>query len=261
VRVPVLVLAVTLAAGAFGTAAATVRSPTTNLASVSVTSRSGPLSSKAPGPRARAGRVAPALESPERKGTSPGTPPGGRPQPSPQTSTPSQPQPQPAPPPPSEPRCRPAPAGTLRDGSDRLEFAALCRDSVEQAATPQAGEAVRFVLSNLGAPYSLPRRNEQGWYDCSSYVARAYQAAGVPIAPPGVNAPTTWVLLAMQGTQTTAVQYTDARPGDLIFPEPGHVAMVLADGFMAHTNRTGDVSHVSRLYPRNMTYLVLRINP
>jgi hypothetical protein len=46
--------------------------------------------------------------------------------------------------------------------------------------------------------------------------------------------------------QKTALR--QAMPGDLVEPNPGHVTMLLADGYKAQTNRTGDVSKVDRAY-------------
>ena len=36
-----------------------------------------------------------------------------------------------------------------------------------------------------------------------------------------------------------------AKPGDLMFPSQGHVAMRLTRGFIIHTNDDNDVSHVT----------------
>ena len=44
--------------------------------------------------------------------------------------------------------------GTLRDGSDTIGAAALCRSAVRQAATPQAALAVQWAFKHLGAPYA-----------------------------------------------------------------------------------------------------------
>jgi cell wall-associated NlpC family hydrolase len=54
-----------------------------------------------------------------------------------------------------------------------------------------------------------------------------------------------------------------ARPGDLVFPYEGHVAMLLADGFMIHTSATGDVSHVARAYtsPLQVNRVQARLAP
>jgi hypothetical protein len=150
-----------------------------------------------------------------------------------------------------------APDRTLRDGSAVIGLAKLCADSAAAAPTPQAALAIKWALASLGLPYSQELRNFAGWADCSSFVTRAYTAAGVPIAMPMVNAPTTDTIR----TSAWAVMEpsTALLPGDLVEPEPGHVVMMLAHGFMVHTSNTGDVAHVSVAYAQ--PWLSLRIDP
>lgn len=139
-----------------------------------------------------------------------------------------------------------APAGTLRAGAERDGILKICQDSVAQARSPEAARAIIYALNHLGSPYSNAKRNEEGYYDCSSYTTRSYQAAGVNIAPPGQNAPTT---ATMRGARwAVPISYSQLKPGDLIQPFSGHVAMWLADGWMVHTNRPGDVSHIKKAY-------------
>ena len=69
-----------------------------------------------------------------------------------------------------------APSNTLRNGSQSVGVAEICARSVAQARNPQAAAAIKYTLNNLGKPYSQPKRNQDGWYDCSSYTTRAYQA-------------------------------------------------------------------------------------
>jgi cell wall-associated NlpC family hydrolase len=154
------------------------------------------------------------------------------------------------------------PADTLRGlaAGGQLSLYEICADSVRAARSPAAALAIRFALSELGAPYSQPLRNSPGIYDCSSFVSRAYQAAGVPIAypetpgridgGPGQNTPGSRAELAAPW----AVPQTPltAKPGDLVFfpgadPPNGHVGMLLAHGLYVHTNSTGDVAHVKTL--------------
>jgi cell wall-associated NlpC family hydrolase len=150
-----------------------------------------------------------------------------------------------------------APPNTLRGGSASVGIAKLCADSVAQARTPQAANAIKAAMANLGKPYSQPKRNSPGFFDCSSFVTRAYQTAGVPIAPPGQNAPTTKTIV--RARWAVHIPLSQVRPGDLIEPTSGHVAMALADGFVIHTNATGDVSHVRSMY--SSAYAVVWVDP
>lgn len=151
-----------------------------------------------------------------------------------------------------------APDNTLRNGAADIGIAQLCADSVAGAPTPQAALAIKWALNHLDIPYSQPLRNSAGYADCSSFLSRAYTAGGVPLIHPGVNAPTTKIFAAANWAGHIA--YAQAQPGDLVEPEPGHVVMVLAHGFIVHTSTDGDVSHVRSAYFSD-PYLTLRIDP
>ncbi|URM98911.1 C40 family peptidase [Actinomadura madurae] len=116
---------------------------------------------------------------------------------------------------------------------------------------------MKWALSHLGWPYSQARRNEDGYADCSSFVSRAYRDSG---AIPGLytgNAPITDTFRAVPWARQ--ITLAAGQPGDLVEPGPGHVAMLLADGYMVHTNNFGDVSKVERAYAT--AYWVGRIIP
>lgn len=162
-----------------------------------------------------------------------------------------------------------APAGTLRGGSERIGVRKLCEDSVSRAATPQAAVAIQYMLSNLGVPYSQTQRMTRGWYDCSSYVMQGFAAAGLGVIGSNGWAPTTHALAPHSGWSSPAwvqtVKPGDVRPGDLLLWVPpertGHVGLQLAGGFMVHTARTGDVSHVQRDDYIGAAHLVRRVVP
>lgn len=139
-----------------------------------------------------------------------------------------------------------APANTLRKAAASMSIATICANAVAGARSPEAAAAIKYALSHVGLPYSQPKRNQDGYYDCSSFVSRAYQSAGVNIAPPGRNAPTTKTFAAASWAPRLSAD--ELKPGDWFEPHNGHIVMVLADGLMVHTNRTGDVSHVTSLY-------------
>lgn len=148
-----------------------------------------------------------------------------------------------------------APSNTLRDGSARVGIAKICADSVARARTPQAAIAIKYALSHLGAPYSQARRNEEGYYDCSSFTSRAYRAAGLKFYTGNA-----WVVSTFKRANwVVKIPYSQARPGDLVAPVPGHIAMTLAGGWKVHTNMTGDVSKVERAYSK--AYWTGRVDP
>lgn len=164
------------------------------------------------------------------------------------------------------------PPNTLRSGATEIGAHELCVASVASAATGEAAEAIKFTFVNLGVPYSRPNRMKEGFFDCSSYVMRAYQSAGVPTLNNGW-APSTHTLAPYPGYSSypwlTSVPYGNARPGDLLLRPPsptredggGHVAMLLASGYMIHTASTGDVSHVTRAYQESELFAVRRVAP
>ena len=148
-----------------------------------------------------------------------------------------------------------SPAGTIRDSATRYTIGQICADSVAQARSPEAARAIKFALRNLGAPYSQPNRMGSFSFDCSSFVMRAYAAAGANVISGGW-APNTY---AIEGVPwATHIKFADRRPGDLVYPFAGHISMSLAHGLKVHTNRPGDVSHVNDMY--SSAYLTVSID-
>ncbi len=170
---------------------------------------------------------------------------------------------------------------TLRDGSEGIGAAALCRYAVKRAATPQAALAITWAFQHLGAAYAcggvgrmLPFRA-----DCSSFLSRAY-AEGAGLNTAGETwAPSTRNMVPWDGVALDphyAYVATKAlRPGDLVLydtcPQGGcpykHVVMYLgAPGggtpWMLHTNSCGDVAKVEQFWgfptTGSHTFLVAR---
>ena len=158
--------------------------------------------------------------------------------------------------------------GTLRDGSDVIGAAALCRSAVRQAATPQAALAIQWAFAHLGAPYACggAGRLQPFRMDCSSFASRAYaEGAGLRTAGPGW-APSTRNMVPWDGVALDPhyafVAPTALRAGDLVLydtcPQGGcpykHVVMYLGspDGgrsfWMAHTNSCGDIAKVEQFW-------------
>jgi cell wall-associated NlpC family hydrolase len=158
--------------------------------------------------------------------------------------------------------------GALRDGSDSVGAAVLCRSAVRQAATPQAALAIQWAFAHLGAPYACggAGRLQPFRMDCSSFVSRAYaEGAGLNTAGPGW-APSTRNIVPWDGVALDPhyafVAPLALRAGDLVTydtcPQGGcpykHVVMYLGspDGgasfWMAHTNACGDIAKVERFW-------------
>ncbi|MEU9866737.1 hypothetical protein AB0C87_02685 [Actinomadura sp. NPDC048021] len=146
-----------------------------------------------------------------------------------------------------------APGNTLRQGAKEIGIRKLCVDSVAQARTPQAAMAIKWALTHLNWIYTQntnpsagPTRNSGNSADCSSFVSRAYRDSGaIPNLYQG-NAPTTHTLRQVSWVHN--IPFSQLKPGDLVEPTYGHVAMQLADGYKVHTNTSTDVSRVERAY-------------
>lgn len=149
-----------------------------------------------------------------------------------------------------------APSNTLRGGSATIGIADLCAHSVAQAPTAEAAVAIKFQLNNLGVPYSQPNRMKDGYFDCSSLAMRSYASSGLGVLVSGW-APNTAAIRASKWAERISLEQT--VPGDLVYPTPGHVVTKLADGFMVHTSRPGDVSHVQKMY--SSIFYAVRVHP
>lgn len=149
-----------------------------------------------------------------------------------------------------------APANTLRAGSAAIGIAELCANSVAQAPNAQAARAIKYQLNHLGLPYSQPNRMKEGYYDCSSLAMRSYAAADLGVLVGGW-APNTAAIRDSRWAERITLDQT--LPGDLVYPHPGHVVTKLSDGFMVHTNRPGDVSHITKLY--TSIFYAVRVHP
>ncbi len=100
-------------------------------------------------------------------------------------------------------------------------------------------KAVDLALTKLGTPYSQEKRNQEGYFDCSSFTYWVYSQLGVSLQHGGSNT------AASQGRYITennlAVSYDSLAPGDLIFYSFGvnnryldidHVAIYAGDGYV-----------------------------
>lgn len=136
----------------------------------------------------------------------------------------------------------------LRGGALEIGIRTLCVESVAEAPTPEAARAIIFAFNNLGILYSQDLRSTSSAFDCSSYVSRAYESGGLLMNSGGAHFNTRQLLPWDGGSRPEWVVPVSphlAKPGDMVFPQQGHVAMRLTRGFVIHTNRTGDISHVT----------------
>lgn len=100
-------------------------------------------------------------------------------------------------------------------------------------------QAVDLALTKLGTPYSQEHRNEEGYFDCSSFTYWVYHQLGENLSYDGANT------AAAQGRyiveNNLAISYDSLAPGDLIFysfevnhryMNISHVAIYAGDGYV-----------------------------
>lgn len=100
--------------------------------------------------------------------------------------------------------------------------------SGKATAGKTAGPAINAAMAEVGKPYLWGGVGPDAW-DCSGLMRHAYQKAGVRL-------PRTSQQQMLVGK---AVKRKDARPGDLMFPHPGHVVMYLGGGKIVEAPRPG----------------------
>jgi len=99
--------------------------------------------------------------------------------------------------------------------------------------------AVTLALTKQGTPYSQERRNEDGYFDCSSFTYWVYNQLGINLQYDGINT------AAAQGRyiveNNLAIPYSELAPGDLVFynfgvnnryMNIGHVGIYAGDGYI-----------------------------
>lgn len=100
-------------------------------------------------------------------------------------------------------------------------------------------KAVDLALTKLGTPYSQEKRNQEGYFDCSSFTYWVYSQLGIYLQHGGSN---TAAAQARYITENNlAVSYDSLAPGDLIFYSfevnnrylnVSHVAIYAGDGYV-----------------------------
>ena len=91
------------------------------------------------------------------------------------------------------------------------------------------GAALAFARAQIGKPYRWGGTGPNSW-DCSGLVQAAWRAGGVEL-------PRTTREMVLKGTP---VKRADLQPGDLVFPDPGHVQLYAGGGNIIEAPRTGE---------------------
>lgn len=119
--------------------------------------------------------------------------------------------------------------------------------SGDTQSSAAATQAVGFAVAQVGKPYVWGATGPDG-YDCSGLVYTAYNSAGIKI--PRVS--------EMQMFFGTKIPVGSEIPGDLMFPEPGHVVMCIGGGRVVEAPHTGLNVRV-RTYDESEFVMVRRV--
>ncbi|MFF7750464.1 C40 family peptidase [Streptomyces sp. NPDC007971] len=96
-------------------------------------------------------------------------------------------------------------------------------------ANGNAGKAISAALTQVGVPYVWGGEQEGKGFDCSGLMQWAFRSAGI-------NLPRTSQSQMKVGVE---VDKQHIQPGDLLFPEPGHVMMAIGNGKLVEAPHTG----------------------
>ena len=99
------------------------------------------------------------------------------------------------------------------------------------ATTGMADAAIQFALAQVGKPYVWGSVGPNS-YDCSGLIIASYKHAGYKFP---IVRPWTGTLI----TYGVDVPRANLQPGDLIFPDPGHVQMYIGNGKIVEAPRPG----------------------
>ncbi|MFI0431744.1 MAG: NlpC/P60 family protein [Candidatus Nanopelagicales bacterium] len=115
----------------------------------------------------------------------------------------------------------------------QVDWRKWCLDAVALAPTYEAERAIKWGFARLGAPYDVNNRTTSA-FDCSSFVGRAFRAAGAPVAArngvrydffpyfgyTGAYVPSSSPVSmwggGYEGTNVIRVTKAELRPGDIV---------------------------------------------
>jgi len=122
--------------------------------------------------------------------------------------------------------------------------------------------AVDLALSKLGTPYSMEHRNEEGYFDCSSFTYWVYSQLGIHMLYDGINTASAQGRYIVENN--LAVAYEDLAPGDLIFysfgannrfMNIGHVGIYAGNGYIVDASYSKQKIAYRPVYSKNSIVL------
>lgn len=110
--------------------------------------------------------------------------------------------------------------------------------TLQATATTNATDvAIRFALAQVGKPYRWGATGPDA-FDCSGLIQTSYKHAGIKLTR------TTYTMIH-EGTE---VKRSELQPGDLIFPNPGHVQLYIGNGQVVEAPEAGVPVRVVKIW-------------
>ncbi len=112
------------------------------------------------------------------------------------------------------------------------------QSNVSEKAPATHGDVISYARQYLGTPYVYGGTSPSG-FDCSGFVQYVYRNAA------GISLPRTTYDQIGVGSRVSQDQL---QPGDLVFPDTGHVGIYIGGGQMIHASKPGDVVKISSVW-------------
>ncbi|NFE81312.1 CHAP domain-containing protein [Clostridium sporogenes] len=112
------------------------------------------------------------------------------------------------------------------------------QSNVSEKAPTTHGDVISYARQYLGTPYVWGGTSPNG-FDCSGFVQYVYRNAA------GISLPRDTYGQIGAGSRVSQAQL---QPGDLVFPDAGHVGIYIGGGQMIHSPKSGDVVKISSVW-------------
>ncbi|HDK7175285.1 TPA: SH3 domain-containing protein [Clostridium botulinum] len=112
------------------------------------------------------------------------------------------------------------------------------QSNVSEKAPTTHGDVISYARQYLGTPYVWGGTSPNG-FDCSGFVQYVYRNAA------GISLPRDTYGQIGAGSRVSQDQL---QPGDLVFPNAGHVGIYIGGGQMIHAPKSGDVVKISSVW-------------
>lgn len=166
---------------------------------------------------------------------------------------------------PSRPAANGVPAGMTN-----TQFKRIIANSIKESTNDTTAAAILWASKKLGVPYSRENRQRPGFFDCSSFIASAFESSGVPMREGDMLFDTGDMIAGFSREDSSLVPVAgdEAKPGDLLFYQrsPGrgepaitHVVMLLSGGYIMHAPNTGAVTRIERINQSTAPIAVRRV--